>query len=79
MIKHLNAILTEDNRKAGFTIEEEGDHFVHLLWHGAVVGTFTQMTTAKHLNEAADELRWTPTDINPTYEAYRASLGGDNA
>ena len=68
MIKHLDGILTRENREAGFSIREEGDHFVQIVRGGKVMATFTQATTAQHLNETADELRW---DVDSNYENYR--------
>ncbi len=55
--KCLDRVLSEDNRRAGFSLKEEGDHFVLLLRYGEIAAVFTQNTTIGGLNEAANKLR----------------------
>jgi hypothetical protein len=73
MNKHLDGILTKENREAGFSIREDGDHFIQIIRDNKVVATFTQATTAQHLNEAADELRW---GVDSNYENFKQQTDG---
>lgn len=54
--KYLDGILLPEYQAQGFTIRESDDHFVHILWHGIIMATFTQYTTAEQLNDACKQI-----------------------
>lgn len=52
MTKHLDRILTPEMLKAGYTVAEESDDFVHLYFKGnpKPIATFGQRTTALEIH-----------------------------
>ena len=56
IMKNYQHGLRQDLLDKGFSLKEEGDHFVYLRFRGFRMAAFTQHVTLDELNQTADML-----------------------